>query len=89
MKLTCYLKTTASLSSAFFLLLTPCVNASPLEDDAVPPPDHGRQSALIESADQLRERAVQSGRSGDYESAITILEQLLMRDADDNEAVTK
>jgi biofilm PGA synthesis protein PgaA len=83
MKLTCYLKTTASLTLAFFLLLTPFVNASSLEDDAVLPRDHSRQSVFVEPADQLREQAVQSGRSGDYESAITILEQLLLRDADD------
>ena len=61
-----YLKATTLLISAFFILLSNNVTANP---------------AVGASPDQLREQSVQIGRSGDYDSAIAILERLLERDS--------
>lgn len=81
MNLTYYLRTTALLPPAFFLLLAPCVSANDADSVAVPVRDLDQQSVLVDSPERLRKQAVQSARSGDYASAVTTLEQLLVSDA--------
>ncbi len=82
MKWTCYLKATVLLPSAFCLFLALRVSANPAVRVAVPPPDHSWQSLSVGSPERLREQAVESGRSGDYQSAIEILERLCERAPD-------
>ena len=83
MKWTCHLRVTVLLPSAFCLFLALRVSANPAERAAVLSPDPSRPSVSVGSPEQLREQAVESGRSGDYQSAIEILERLCERDPDD------
>ena len=86
MKWTCHLKATVLLPSAFCLFLALRVSANSAELGAVLSPDPSRQSVSVGSPERLREQAVESGRSGDYQSAIEILERLCERDPDNTGA---
>ena len=68
------------LPSAICLLLAPGVIANAAEGVALPTPGGSRQSLAVGSPEGLRQQAVQSGRTGDYRSAIDRLERLLERD---------
>ena len=83
MQLTFYLKATILLPSAFFVLLAPGVSANPAE----PPADVNQQMVYVGSPELLREQAVHKGRSGDYQSAVAILEHLLLRDSGNSGAL--
>ncbi len=76
-----YLKATTLLISAFFILLANSVAANPADIAAGSLSDVDQQLVFVGSPEQLREQAVQIGRSGDYEAAIAILERLLEHDS--------
>ena len=77
-----YLKAATLLIAAFFVLLSNSVGANPADTAADSLSDVNQQSLFVGSPEQLREQAVQIGRSGDYEPAIAILKRVLQRDSD-------
>lgn len=77
-----YFRTMVLLPAAFCIFLVPRVGAESGDDATVRPPDHPQQTVSVESIEQLRELAVQSGREGDYQAAIDSLELLLEIDPD-------
>ncbi|MFQ5982849.1 MAG: poly-beta-1,6 N-acetyl-D-glucosamine export porin PgaA, partial [Woeseiaceae bacterium] len=78
-----YLNATALVPSAFLLLMANFATANPSELGADSSSDVNQQSVIVEPPEQIRERAVQIARSGNYESAIETLTHLLESNADD------
>ena len=77
-----FLKAIIFLPLACCIFFAPCVSAESGDGAAVLPPDQPQQTIFVESIEQLRQRAVQSGRAGDYQAAIDSLELLLEIDPD-------
>ena len=80
MRLTAFLKATVLLPSVCCVFLGPRVNANAADGTAVRAQDRVEYSASAEARDLLRNRAVLSARSGDYQSAIDTLGSLLESD---------
>lgn len=76
-KLTNRCKITVPLQLAVCLFAGAQANANPADTATVPATEVAQLPASPETPEQIRSRAVERGRSGDYQSAIDILEDLL------------